>query len=251
MKAPKAKAGQRFVGRVSVGRPISVKKDHPERSRFMKPGGVGTVRPVWAERTALKSGQHSSKIGGKLKKSRWSGQYVFTLTLEERATCPRSCSHWLNCYGNHMPWAHRIKHGKELEDQLEKELRDLQNRYPGGFVVRLHILGDFYSLHYVRLWEAWLTTFPALNVYGYTAWQRGTPIGDEIVRIREACWDRFAVRTSDSGESECGTANAAGMLDLENTEKGIVCPMQTKQTESCATCGLCWQTKKNVVFLDH
>ena len=43
-----------------------------------------------------------------VKKGKFAGYVIFTLTLEERATCPRDCFHWDNCYGNNMAFAHRV-----------------------------------------------------------------------------------------------------------------------------------------------
>ncbi len=40
------------------------------------------------------------KLGKKVTKGIYKGYPIFTLTLEERKTCPRSCKHWNNCYGD-------------------------------------------------------------------------------------------------------------------------------------------------------
>ena len=85
------------------------------------------------------------KLGKKVTKGKWKGFPIFTLTLEERATCPRSCQHWATCYGNNMMYAYRYEAGLALENMLEIELADLQAKHPKGFLVRLHILGDFYQ----------------------------------------------------------------------------------------------------------
>ena len=42
-------------------------------------------------------------------KGRWRGYPVFTLTLEERATCPSYCEQWDECYGNNMPFGARLE----------------------------------------------------------------------------------------------------------------------------------------------
>ena len=46
------------------------------------------------------------KLGKKVTKGKWKGFPIFTLTLEERATCPKSCQHWATCYGNNMLYAY-------------------------------------------------------------------------------------------------------------------------------------------------
>lgn len=229
---------RRFPVKPVSGRPMVLAEDSPAvvfgRTRY-----VAMVRDVGRD-SVLKSGKNNRKIGGEVQKGRWRGFPVYTLTLEERATCPRSCGHWRDCYGNAMHWSTRWRPGPDLEDALEEELCLLNDRHPGGFVVRLHVLGDFYSQHYVAMWRLWLMLFPALNVFGYTAWPPGSEIGAEVDALSATMWDRFAVRFSLSGMPERATG-----------PDGIVCPAQTGATECCATCALCWQTTRNIRFLDH
>ena len=56
-----------------------------------------------------------------------------------------------------------------MEARLEREIEVLDVRHGGGFVVRLHVLGDFYSVEYVGLWRRLLRQYPTLRVFGYTA----------------------------------------------------------------------------------
>ena len=65
--------------------------------------------------------------------------------------------------------ARRVEAGPELEARLEREIEVLDVRHGGGFVVRLHVLGDFYSVEYVGLWRRLLRQYPTLRVFGYTA----------------------------------------------------------------------------------
>lgn len=197
----------------------------------------------------LKTGHHNRKIGKQIVKGRWRGYPVYTLTLEERATCPRTCQHWLDCYGNKMNWPTRFMADSALIPRLGQELQELAKGH-SNFAIRLHVLGDFFSVPYVEQWVRWLDEYPGLHVYGYTAWPLGTPIGDAVAEMAATHWDRFAVRTSNSqGERTTRTlysADASGVID-----GGIVCPVQTGKTECCATCGLCWQTQRQIVFLAH
>jgi hypothetical protein len=213
-------------------------------ARTLFPSRVSLPRPGV---TLLKRGSDTRKLGHEVAKGRWRGMPIYSLTLEERATCPRSCKVFNTCYGNRMWMARRWKAGPELEAALNKELADLQRAFPGGFVLRLHILGDFYSPEYVALWRSWLRKYPALNVFGYTAWANGTPIGDAISSLRNNQWERFSVRTS-------GAKEGVRTLVIPSAEKAgdaIVCPAQTDDTTSCATCGLCWHSKRAVAFLEH
>jgi hypothetical protein len=174
--------------------------DHPAISegRTIYPT---TVRPAEAgDRWALKSGVHNRKIGGKVLTGRWAGLPIYTLTLEERATCPTTCRHLRSCYGNRMDLADRVQAGPELESRLAAEVEALDIRHVHGFVVRLHVLGDFYSVEYVELWRRLLRQFETLRVWGYTArHDQRDPIAAALDSVaNEFGWERFAVRLSNA-----------------------------------------------------
>lgn len=194
----------------------------------------------------LKDGHQSRKIGKFVTKGPRRGWPLFTLTLEERATCPRSCKAWGFCYGNSMQAAERLVAGPALERALWAELGALQREHPDGFMVRLHVLGDFYSLGYVRLWDLALSAFPALHVFGFTA---RDPVHDEIGRalyhLAQSDWDRFSVRFSGMEGPEL-----ASQLIPNHDQKAIPCPAQTDAT-CCATCGLCWHSRRSIAFEAH
>lgn len=196
----------------------------------------------------LKTGAWQRKIGGLVRKGRWAGMPIYALTLEERATCPRSCAQWQGCYGKGMQRAARQEHGPLLEATILAELNDLQRNHPTGFVVRLHVLGDFYSSEYVAMWRGALEEFPALRVFGYTAWPNNSEIGRAVAAVRDGHWDRFAVRTSGAGDGQ--RANVYALAS--NVPKGeIICPAQLNKTKSCSTCALCWASKRPIAFLKH
>jgi hypothetical protein len=56
-----------------------------------------------------------------------------------------------------------------LEARCGTNSPTLQTQHPGGFLVRLHVLGDFYSVRYAELWHEALEAYPALHIFGYTA----------------------------------------------------------------------------------
>ena len=195
----------------------------------------------------LKSGDNQRKIGARVTKGAWKGMPIYTLTLEERATCPRSCRQWLSCYGNNMGLAKRYQHGPDLERVLARELSALQVRHPAGFVVRLHILGDFYSLQYVEFWGNALDAFPGLRIFGYTHHQRGRKMGDAIAAVREEFPQRFMVRHSDAYSG----FRTAVIRDAKDAGDRIICPAQTGRTTNCGTCALCWGSPRAIAFLRH
>lgn len=194
----------------------------------------------------LVSGINSRKIGRVVTKGRLKGFPIYTLTLTERATCPRDCSMWRACYGNRMPWALRWPAGAETEAQIEKELAELQEKHPKGFLVRLHVLGDFYSPEYVVKWVNWLGKFPALHVFGYTA--RHDDVGTAVLAATTILWDRFAIRSSEGKLP----GPAAYVVERDSQREGIVCPAQLHKTKTCGTCALCWDApNKTILFHPH
>lgn len=236
--------------------------DHPAvvEGRTLFPTTV--VDPSSASRV-LVSGANQRKLGDRVTKGPWAGMPIYALTLEERATCPASCHHWSTCYGNGMQLARRNRAGPDLERLLDTELRILSMQHPDGFVVRLHVLGDFYSTDYVDLWAGWLTEFPQLRVFGYTAWPGTTVIGGAIIKLRARMWDRFAIRTSVPADAILAKDQMIHGDPLATTIKrvaegkqpeGIVCPAQTHPGVCCGSCGLCWSEAARetpIVFMVH
>ena len=208
-----------------------------------------TVREPDGSTRLLKSGHNNAKLGKTVEKGAWAGMPLYSLSLEERATCPRTCQEWANCYGNRMPFAQRFKSGKVLEKRLEREIASLAAEHCyTGFVVRLHVLGDFYSANYVALWARLLKRHPGMRVFGYTARQprpSGRSIGRLLMALRQAYPQRFVIRLS-------GTEAITVPGQLLVPEGAIVCPAQTAQSLCCATCGLCWTaTEKVIAFVAH
>jgi hypothetical protein len=199
----------------------------------------------------LKQGQNDPKVGGMVLKGKWKGFPIYTGTLEERATCPTNCEHWRSCYGNKMNQSHRLAHGPKLEARLVEELRELARKHPEGFVVRLHVLGDFYSVPYVQLWGKMLGQIPQLHIFGYTA-RHDPEIGGALRKLVKKHWPRFAIRFSNADDWR----NVPATITIEHpygkpADATIICPEQVGRTESCSTCALCWATTKRIAFLHH
>lgn len=184
-----------------------------------------------------------------IKKGKFKGYVIYTLTLEERATCPRYCHHWDDCYGNNMMFAHRIEHGLELEKRIESEVAELCGLYR-GVIIRLHVLGDFYSKEYVLLWGGLLRKHDNLAIWGFTGYEPTSEIGLAIRAVQVGYGDRFAVRFSNAPQYKF-SANSADLYKPEKN-KSVICPEQTGATESCATCTICWAAKDmQVLFMTH
>jgi hypothetical protein len=242
-KAPKS-----LHGRMTQGMPAI---DHPAivEGRTVYPSTV--VSPKGHRHAVLKSGSNSAKIGRQIQKGKWKGFEVYTLTLEERATCPRSCHHWRSCFGGGMQQATRFQHGPDLEARLIEEVHALGRRHSRGFAVRLHVLGDFYSARYVELWEMLLDQVPQLHAFGFSArWDAARdPIADALVRLVLKRWERFAIRFSNAPIDECSTVSIE--YPFQKPADAIVCPQQLGLTQACSTCAFCWQSKRPVAFVNH
>lgn len=231
------------------GRVIRLKPSHPA-VRHGRPLFNRSYHPDERPRV-LVSGFNSKKIGKVVTKGRMKGFPIYTLTLEERRTCPRTCHHWADCYGNHMHFAKRIQYGPDLEVALDIDLALLQRNHPRGFLVRLHVLGDFYSTRYVDRWRRWLKAFPALHVFGYTAWPETTSIGSAVRQIAADHRGRFAVRHSLAPGRTPEDDPFWAVSVSTDMDGAITCPAQTGGTDCCATCALCWSTDRPIRFLDH
>ena len=185
-------------------------------------------------------------------KGRFKGYEFLTLTLVERETCPEYCYHWEICYGNNMPFAHRFKHGKDLEERIKKEISELNPNK--NYLIRLHILGDFYSIGYVQLWLDLLDQYFNIAIYGYTAVLHNSNIGKIISFGNEKHLNtnkkRFNIRFSNQPK----LTYSANSFDVQKPKKGtsIICPHQTGQRKGGADCALCWDTEKvSIIFKTH
>ena len=224
--------------------------DHPAlaEKRTLYPSTV--IDPAEHPRCLIE-GKNNRKISGEVQTGALKGLPIFTLTLEERATCPVTCRHWRSCYGNNMHMAKRFRAGAELEHWLPIEIAMLLRAHPQGILVRLHILGDFYSLAYVDLWRSLIETHETLHVFGFTGRiGEQDPISAALVRLTGDHWPRFGLRFSNAPE---GTEHATVSIEhpFQKPDDAVICPAQTGKTDSCGTCGLCWTASKRIAFLQH
>lgn len=209
-----------------------------------------TVKPASERKQILQSVDSNTKIGkggNIITRGKWRGMPMYSLTLEERKTCPSSCSQWATCYGNNSPFRIRVAIDGAFYEKLEKELAVLNKKHTQGFVVRLHVLGDFPDKDYVTWWLDMLLKYQNAHVFGYTHHNTHSEIGREIEITRLAMYSRkrFQVRFSDS------SVEFRANVETLETATGIVCPEQTGKTKSCLTCGLCWGISKPITFLQH
>ena len=191
---------------------------------------------------------NNKKLGkSKILKGRHKNKLIYSLSLEERKTCPTSCFHWKTCYGNNMPFAHRFMGNDALMKRLDDELTILSTKHKEGILIRLHVVGDFFSVNYVKFWKKMLSKYNGISIFGYTARTPFSEIGKEIAILRSLNWDRFSIRFSNSMEKI-----SANSEDFANAKEGIICPEQLDKTKNCASCGLCWNKNiDNIIFKTH
>jgi hypothetical protein len=216
------------------------------RTKFRK-----SVKTVDQVSNLLVSGHNNVKIGRDVRKAKFRGYWIYTLSLEERKTCPDSCRHWQTCYGNNMPFAKRVDHtDPKFLPTLEAEIQKLcamKNR--AGTLIRLHALGDFFSVEYVEFWMRMLRTYDKLALFGYTARHPVTPIGDMVWLMNRRNPGRCMIRFSDAQLPAMSTVSIGDESGCP--PNAFICPEQTGKTRCCATCGACWSTTKNVAFMEH
>jgi hypothetical protein len=88
-----------------------------------------------------------------------------------------------------------------------------------------------------------------LHVFGYTA-RTDDAIADALrVLARDVGWSRFAMRFSNAPFARRSTVTIESVR--QKPADAVVCPEQIGKTETCSTCGLCWQTERRVAFLQH
>lgn len=220
----------------------------------MREDAIGTrfpsrVMKIEEMTSILVSGHSNVKVGRDVRKGRmYRGYWIFTLSLEERKTCPSSCRHWTTCYGNAMPLAKRVDHlDPEFLPALEKEIDQLCRKK--GILIRLHALGDFYSVEYVNFWRRMLHKHRRLAVFGYTANPITSDIGFAVQGMNYNYFERCTVRYSGGNLGLMDTVSIS--TPDGRPANSFICPEQLNRADGCGKCGLCWSTTKTVAFLEH
>lgn len=211
-----------------------------------------SIKDIREDIFILKPGDNNKKLGFTVTTKKHNKKKIYYLTLVERETCPTSCFHWDDCYGNHMPFAQRYKING-LEEKLEHEITYLTFKHKHGILIRLHVLGDFFSVNYVSFWKRMLKKYSSLAIFGYTAREEYSDIGKGISDINLTFLNRSDIRFSNNKEYEGKDSKNQNTYAAPESFDGnsFLCPEQIGKVEDCANCGLCWITKKTVRFRTH
>jgi hypothetical protein len=258
MSRTRWKIGHRY------SKPTTLRDDHPAITNGTTYFPT-TVRTPSGSEWVLKAGENQTKLGSHIIKGAWKGYPILSLSLVERETCSRGCSAYSICYGNNMRYAHRWKAGPELIEQLDAELTHFSRLYAGGFAVRLHTLGDFFSTAYVQSWSAWMDQHRPTHCFGFTAWAPDEPIGRELGRLMNRHPDRFRIRWSNREGP-----NSTRMIKTHPGEPSLdgipICPAQIdpacraylgpeqyekRQRLTCGSCAYCWSSDRQIIFVEH
>lgn len=241
---------------IDPSRVVDLAADHPaiiNGHSIFTDGVLGTLDSP----RFLVSGHNNAKLGKTILKGERTGWPLFHLTLEERATCPRSCAQWRGCYGNAMPYARRHRVDADFMTALRGEVITKARENPAGLLIRLHTLGDFFSVAYVLMWAELLAALPQLHVFGYTARREDDAdpetrkIAQAIRILTDAMWSRFSIRTS---HTTAGPQRSIVVEKPVEVAGVIMCPQQADATAACSTCGLCWVDRcrdRTIAFLKH
>jgi hypothetical protein len=190
------------------------------------------------------------------------GYAMYSLTLEERATCSPDCGQLKVCYGNNMPFAKRYNVTDELLAAIDAQLAKL-TRKGQKILLRLHILGDFYSVAYVNFWRNMLEKYPTVAAFGYTHWPLITAQGSAVADLCADFPTRFCIKWSLDRIEQIpllATTPIGGTIvvkDWSDTPKGwIKCPAQMamdrgRSDVGCAECGIKCALGVNVAFVEH
>jgi hypothetical protein len=217
---------------------------------------------AFGDREPLKPARDNEKLHSNVVvRGMFTGYHMYSLTLEERATCSPECGQLKTCYGNNMPFAKRYNVTPALLTAIDAQLGQL-TRKGRKILLRLHILGDFFSVEYINFWRSMLIKYPTVSAFGYTHWTIITPQGREVERLVKAFPGRFNIKYSADRANQLPLLSLytlGGTIvvkDWADAPKGwIKCPAQMAADRGislgCAECGIACATRANVAFVEH
>ena len=169
-----------------------------------------------------------------------------SFSLPPMKTCPGRtpfCRQF--CYGlrGRLAWV-RLREIQEAnletskqDDFIERMGREIARVNTEAF--RLHVVGDFYSVDYVKKWVEIASSFPNLIFFGSTrSWR--VPSLKSAVEIFAAL-PNARMRASIDFTHQDRPDNGWKVISVE--EEGESCPHDYGWVENCFNCKRCWQSK--------
>lgn len=180
-------------------------------------------------------------------------------TYTERASCPPSCPHYrADCYAEdfytRMNWDKVGQRGGTLED-LKRAIESL----PDGQLWRMNVAGDLpgdgetvdpYALGQI----VWANT----GKKGFTYTHKKSPEAIEWAKHANQWGFTVNLSADDAGEADKLAAHGLPVVCIVPTDTPkntttpegrpiLVCPAQTTDGITCATCGLCQRTDRRQI----
>lgn len=181
------------------------------------------------------------------------------VTYSQRETCPQSCPHYReDCYAEDyytsMAWNKVPIRGQSLNDVCESI-----EALPNGQLWRMNVAGDLpgegESVDPVALGQIVKAN---LGKRGFTYTHKKSLLAIEWARHATKWGFTVNLSADDAGEADtladCGLPLTC-IVPMDTPEKSytpagqtiIVCPAQTRDNVTCATCGLCQRADRRII----
>lgn len=213
--------------------------------------------------------ENNPKLGGDIeRRGREPSRVVY---LEEYSTCPDSCrfKRYGDCLGENTR-ADRYIVTPKFWEHADREANLLHLNHARWFL-RLHGLGDFFSVDYVRRWIDLAERYPSMHIWGFTHRVPDSDIGyaikDAMARFPKRWRTHWSDCVAERGTAVCFDWHTLsltdGIVDPVQYRDGIaypICPEQldryvrrkpSAEIRTCADCRRCIVTETNVGFLFH
>lgn len=193
------------------------------------------------------------------------GTGVLKWSLEAGDTCP-GASTWCSdhCYGKKgFFYSFSVKERHAKNQALLVDLSDFERRvneqlsHARIMEVRIHEVGDFWSVPYTMAWIRIVQANPTKRFWGYT---RSWTIPDLVPALEElrSLPNMQLFASCDTSMPDPPKGWRIAWIDGDPRATGVTCLFQQKlpdgsrRKDSCSECGFCQKGRsKNVVFLPH
>jgi hypothetical protein len=189
---------------------------------------------------------------------------VYVWNLPAVATCP-GASRWClqHCYNADdreavfpvnlwvRNWAWCLHRPAQLAAAVSKQL----NAHRGSTAIRVHSSGDFYSNDYVDLWIGIANSSPRASFWAYTRSWAVPDLRSKLEELRSlnnfelfASWDQTMGEPPATWRRSLVYSGNPDALE----ESSLVCPEQSSNRVTCATCLFCVKRRAgDVLFALH